>query len=250
VTYLAYAGTSGLQTMDYRFTDPYLDPEGEDGNYVEKSIRLKSYWCYAQPHVSIEGSPISNQFITFGCLNSFSKVSDAALATWKRVLDATPKSRLLLFAAPGKHRDVAAAMLRAERVEFVGQQSLADYLRTYNRIDIALDPFPYVGGTTSCDALWMGVPVVTLGGRTAVGRGGVSLLSQLQLTDLIARTEEDYIATATRLAGDLKWLGELRSTLRPRMLASPLCNAQDFARDVEERFRQIWRDWCGRRTMT
>jgi protein O-GlcNAc transferase len=162
-------------------------------------------------------------------------------------LDATPHSRMLLFAAPGKHRDVAAANLGAERVVFIGQQSLAEYFRTYNRIDIALDPFPYLGGTTSCDALWMGVPVVTLAGRTAVGRGGVSLLSQLQLTELIAHTEEEYVATATRLAGDVEWLGELRSTLRPRMLASPLCNAQDFARDVEEKFRQIWRDWCGGR---
>jgi predicted O-linked N-acetylglucosamine transferase (SPINDLY family) len=150
-----------------------------------------------------------------------------------------------LFAAPGKHRDVAAGILGAKRVEFVGQQSLADYFRTYNRIDIALDPFPYCGGTTSCDALWMGVPVVTLAGRTAVGRGGVSLLSQLELGELINRSEDEYVATASRLAGDLKRLGELRAGLRDRMLASPLCNAVDFARDVETKYRQIWRDWCG-----
>lgn len=246
VTYLAYASTSGMQAIDYRLTDAQLDPAGTDVNYVEQSVRLNSYWCYEPPTVAIEPSRLPAQTagqITFGCLNNFAKVSDATLATWRRLLDAVPSSRIILLAAEGKHRDRVAEALGPGRVEFVAHLPFADYLRVYQRIDIALDPFPYAGGTTSCDALWMGVPIVTLAGRTAVGRAGVSILHQIGVTDWVAMTTGQYVEIAARLAGNLANLAAIRSSLRPRMLACPLCDPKTFARDLEEKFRWMWQRW-------
>ena len=121
---------------------------------------------------------------------------------------------------------------------------MSDYFALYRQIDIGLDPFPCNGGTTTCDALWMGVPVVTLAGRTAVGRGGVSVLRNVGLPELIAETPEQYVQIAAALAGDLPRLAELRRTLRERMRASPLMDAPRFARNVEAAYRQMWRKWC------
>jgi protein O-GlcNAc transferase len=126
------------------------------------------------------------------------------------------------------------------RIEFAGIQSLREYFSVYRRIDVALDPFPYPGGTTSCDALWMGVPVVTLPGASGISRGGLSILSQLDLTEWAARDATDYIETATRLAADPTALAHHRSTLRERMLASPLMDATAFARDFESVIRRMW----------
>jgi predicted O-linked N-acetylglucosamine transferase (SPINDLY family) len=131
-----------------------------------------------------------------------------------------------------------------ERVAFVGRVALSKYFRTYNHVDIALDTFPYAGGTTTCDALWMGVPVVTLAGRTAIGRAGVSILSNAGLPELIAQSPEEYIRIATDLASDLPRLAALRSTLRQRLLTSPLMDAKGFARDIEAAYRSMWRTWC------
>jgi predicted O-linked N-acetylglucosamine transferase (SPINDLY family) len=133
----------------------------------------------------------------------------------------------------------------AERLEIVGRCSVEKYFKTYDRIDVALDPFPYTGGTTTCDALWMGVPVVTLAGRTAVGRSGVSLLSNVGLPELIAQTPEQYVQIAVDLAKDLPRLIQLRSTLRQRMEKSPLMDAAAFAKGIEGAYRMMWRKWCG-----
>ena len=121
------------------------------------------------------------------------------------------------------------------------------YFELHSQIDIALDPFPYGGGTTTCDALWMGVPVVSLAGNTAVGRGGLSILSNVDLPDLVARSEEGYVRLATELANDIPRLSHLRSTLRQRMEQSPLMDGRRFARNMEAAFRAIWREWCGSR---
>jgi predicted O-linked N-acetylglucosamine transferase (SPINDLY family) len=123
---------------------------------------------------------------------------------------------------------------------------MAEYFGSYQRIDVALDPFPYGGGTTTCDALWMGVPVVSLAGQTAVGRGGVSILSNVGLPELIAQTPEHYVQVAAKLAQDLPRLSQLRATLRERMQASPLMNAPRFARNVEAAYRTMWRRWCAK----
>jgi protein O-GlcNAc transferase len=162
-----------------------------------------------------------------------------------------PHGRLLVHAPNGTHRQRVLDALRragptAPRVQFVGTQSFGAYLGSYREIDIGLDPVPFNGGTTTCDALWMGVPVVTRTGETAVSRGGSSILSNLGLTDLIARNDEDYVRIAAGLAADGLRLAELRSTLRQRLRASRLMDAASFARDMESAFRFAWRAWCER----
>ncbi len=252
VTYLAYTGTTGLETIDYRITDPYLDPADSDDFYSEKSAKLtRSYWCF-QPVMDLEVSELPAEktgYVTFGALNNFIKTSPAALETWGRILARLPGSRLMIFTVEGQHRNRLREMfgkmgVEGERVEFAGRNSMGEYMKLFHRIDIALDSFPYAGGTTSCDALWMGVPVVTLAGKTAIGRGGVSILSNIGLGDLIAGTTEEYVETAVKLAGDHGRLKELRRTMRDRMRASPLMDAKGFAADMERIYAEIWKKWC------
>jgi predicted O-linked N-acetylglucosamine transferase (SPINDLY family) len=253
VTYLAYCASSGMSAMDYRFSDPYLDPPDTDLScYSEKTIRLEStYWCYQpSPAPSPLAAPmLSNGFATFGCLNNFAKVSPAALDLWAGILAATPRSRIIIHASPGAHvEDAARRMEQAgvaqSRLRFVGKQTWTAYLQTYRQIDIALDPFPYGGGITTCDALWMGVPVVSLSGETAVGRGGRSILSNLGLQELIALSQEQYRQIAIDLARNVDRIELLRQGMRARMLASPLMDAPKFARSIEAAYRQMWRTWC------
>jgi protein O-GlcNAc transferase len=254
-TYLAYPSTSGLPQMDYRLTDAWLDPPGTDGDYVEKSIRLMSFWCYSPPEGAPEVSALPMNragHVTFGCLNNFCKISQPTWETWAGILKAVPESRLVVHAHEGAHRERVKELLSARgvdgaRVEFVGFLPLREYLGQYNRVDIGLDPFPYGGGTTTCDAMWMGVPTVTLRGKTAVGRGGVSLASQVGLTQLIADARKQYVKIAKELAGDAAQLAELRQGMRARMLASSLMDAAGFALDVENAYREMWRTWCAER---
>jgi len=258
VTYLAYCSTTGLDTIDYRITDPYLDHSTvsgrlEEPQYSEKSVPLpRCYWCY-QPPMELrepDSPPMTDQgHATFGCLNNFSKVTPTSLRVWAHLMREVPDSRLLLHAREGSHRrDTCDVFSRhgidPVRLSFIGPLPLDQYFDQYRRIEIALDPFPYAGGTTTCDALWMGVPVVTLAGRTAVGRGGVSILSNVGLRELIAPDEAAYIRIAAELAGDLRRLTEVRSTLRGRMRRSPLMDGAAFARDMEAAFRMMWRKWC------
>jgi protein O-GlcNAc transferase len=160
-----------------------------------------------------------------------------------------PNSRLIVYSPPGSHRERAQSILAAQeidpqRITFVGRMKFPEYFAQYQRSDIALDPFPFVGGTTTCDALWMGVPVITLAGDTATGRGGVSLLSNVGLPELIARDPEEYLKIAKDLAADLPRLVHLRATLRNKVRQSPLMDASSFARDVEAAYRQMWTRWC------
>jgi predicted O-linked N-acetylglucosamine transferase (SPINDLY family) len=155
---------------------------------------------------------------------------------------------LIVYSRPGTHLDavrhrLAGNGISPDRLEFPTWQAWPQYVRTYGRIDIALDPFPWGGGITTCDALWMGVPVVSLVGRTAVGRGGGSILSNVGVPELIAQTPEQYVQIAAELAGDLPRLAALRRTLRGRIEKSPLMDAPRFARNVEAAFRQMWRNW-------
>jgi protein O-GlcNAc transferase len=257
VTYLAYAGSSGLRTMDYRLSDPFLDPPGMDQSaYSEQTIRLpQTYWCYQPVHTPpIAPLPaLGAGHITFGCLNSFRKVNEPVLEIWTRLLRAVPQARLLLHAAEGTHRQRTADLLLKlgidpRRLRFVGKVPLPEYVQLYGQIDIALDPFPYGGGTTTCDALWMSVPVISLRGNTAVGRAGLSLLSNIGLPELVAQTPEEYVRIAADLANDLPRLRALRSSLRTRMEQSPLMDAPRFARDVEAAYRTMWRQWCLEKT--
>jgi len=253
VTYLAYCSSTGLEAMDYRLSDPYLDPNGEESFYSEQTVRLPdTYWCYQSIAASPEVGPVpalAQGFITFGSLNNFCKVSSQALNLWMELLGAIPKSQLILSSPEGSHRQKILDLFKQagidpQRLRFVGKVPFSDYLKLYGQIDIALDPFPFNGGTTTCDALWMGVPVVTLRGRTAVGRAGSSILCNIGLPELIAQTPRQYVQIATALAGDLPRLAELRRTRSVRMGTSPLMDARKFARNTEAAYRRMWRTWC------
>jgi len=250
-TYLAYAGTTGLDTMDYRISDLYLDPPGGDESvYSEKTIRLAhSYWCYEPPTEAGEVTPRRGGDITFGCFNNYAKISPICWKTWCEILRRVPTSRLIVYSREGAHRQRAIQSLQAQgidpqRLEFVAATGLAEYFKRYDQIDIALDPFPYPGGTTTCDALWMGVPVVSLAGKTAVSRGGLSILSNVDMPELVSRNVEDYVQTAVKLANDRERLRHLRSTLRERMRQSPIMNAALCAKDFDDVLRQMWITYC------
>jgi predicted O-linked N-acetylglucosamine transferase (SPINDLY family) len=254
VSYLAYCSTTGVDAIDYRLTDRFLDPPGADLSvYTEHSVHLPHcYWCYSAPALAPGRCPTSDRQPgppTFGCLNNFAKVTDATLRLWTRLLQRAPEARLLVYARAERHRDrlrqaFELAGLSDQRLTFVGWQPLDRYLECYQQIDVALDPFPYTGGTTTCDALWMGVPVVTLAGRTAVSRGGATLLSHLGLPELVAHDEARYCDIAVDLLRDTDRLAAMRRDLRAKLEASPIMNAPLFARGLEAAFREMWRSWC------
>jgi protein O-GlcNAc transferase len=262
ITWLGYPGTTGMDAMDWRLSDPYLDPPASsgdaerpgpnDGFYSERTYRLSdTFWCYDPLTVD----PVPNDLpaldkdsVTFGCLNNLCKLNDEVLALWSRVLLAVPRSVLLVRVPPvSAQRRVLATLqqlgIDPARVQLVDNQSRLDYLKTYHRIDIALDTFPYNGHTTSIDAFWMGVPVVTLIGRTVVGRAGWSQLSNLGLTELAATDADQFVAIAKDLAENLLRLNELRDGLRQRLQESPLMDAPRFARSIESAYRQMWHQW-------
>jgi predicted O-linked N-acetylglucosamine transferase (SPINDLY family) len=249
VTWLAYPGGTGLDSIGYRLTDAYMDPPGEPAVWAaEEPVRLPDCWCCYQPvgeYPEINELPArSAEGVTFGSLNNFAKVNEGVLALWARAMEAVRGSRLMMFCPEGRARERVRAFLSsrgiaAERVEFVGGLPRWEFLRHYQRIDIGLDPFPCNGMTTTCDALWMGAPVLTLPGQMPVSRAGLSILSSVGLGDLAASSEEDYVRRAVELAGDLPRLADLRATLRERMLASPLMDAPRFARNVEAAYRRM-----------
>jgi predicted O-linked N-acetylglucosamine transferase (SPINDLY family) len=254
VSYLAYCSTTGVDAIDYRLTDRFLDPATEaESHSVERSIRLPDcYWCYAPPGPTDARAPTTERLPgppTFACLNNFAKLTDATLRLWTRLLHRVPTARLLIYARAESQRNrlrlaFEEAGLDEARLGFVGWQALPQYLETYRQADVALDPFPYCGGTTSCDALWMGVPVVSLAGRTAVSRAGSSLLSNLGLGHLVAQSADDYVEIAAGLLDDPEALSALRRGLRARLEASPIMDAPRFVRGLEAAFRTMWRDYC------
>jgi predicted O-linked N-acetylglucosamine transferase (SPINDLY family) len=260
VTMLGLPATTGLATMDYRLTDPYLDPvDTADLHYIEHSLRLPHcFWIFPPPDEAPPVGPLPaqrNGFVTFGCLNQPIKVTRPVLELWRTILQALPGSRLVLQSPHGSHQGAIRALfeqagIAGGRVEFVPRTGRNAYFRRYLDLDLALDPFPYNGHTSTLDALWMGVPVVTLAGRTAVGRGGVSILSNLGLTELIARSPEHYVEIARSWADDSARLAALRGGLRQQMLASPLTDGKQYARDVEAAFRTVWHGWSSSRGRT
>lgn len=256
VTWLAYPGTTGLTTIDYRISDPYLDPQEVDERvYSEKTYRLPhTFWCYDPltevPAVN-ELPAATNGFITFGCLNNFCKITPATVVMWSEVMRSVPGSRLIVLAPHGsaRHRFLASMQyngIEEGRIEFVDRAPRDQYLLHYHRMDIGLDTFPYPGHTTSLDSFWMGVPVVTRSGRTAISRSGLSILSNLGLGELVATDADQYVRLAVELSRDIPRLAELRRMLRSRMQSSPLMDGPQFARDMEDAYRQMWRSWCDR----
>jgi protein O-GlcNAc transferase len=258
VCWLAYPGTTGLSAMDYRLTDPHLDPPGFEKYYTEQSIYLpETFWCY-DPYGMIAAVPeqlpdpnelpaIKNGFLTFGCLNDFAKLNVATLQRWGRLMQTVNNSHLHLLAPQGSCRQWVLDQLQpfgisADRIQFINRQPRTPYLAEYHQIDLCLDTLPYNGHTTSLDAFWMGVPVLTQIGRTVVGRAGLSQLRNLQLPDFAAESDQQFIHLGQRWANDLPALAEIRRTLRGRMASSPLLDGQKFARNMEAAFRQMWHD--------
>ncbi len=260
VSWLGYPGSSGVETIDYRLTDPWLEPpEGEAIPSAEQPYGLPNIWsCYEPP----EDSPAPGELpalrtgrVTFGSLNNFCKINDRVLETWAKILGAVEGSRLVLLTKSGSHRTHMADFLQQrgiapDRLEFFDYLSSAEgrtqgsYLERYHQIDLALDTFPYNGMTTTFDALWMGVPVVSLIGQTSLGRAGLSLLTNVGLPEFAVPTTDDYVRVAIETAQDLPRLAALRATLRPRMQNSPLLDAESLARQVEDAYRDMWRKWC------
>jgi protein O-GlcNAc transferase len=255
VCWLAFPGSTGVETIDYRLSDPYIDPPGIDESvYSERTMRLPdTFWCY-EPldgrEIPVNPLPaLDTGTITFGCLNNFCKINDGILDLWAQVLRQVENSRLLLLAPAGSHRQWTVDRLSKEgidprRIEFVARMPRREYLKQYHLIDVGLDSFPSNGHTTSLDSLWMGVPVVTLVGQHPVSRAGWCQLSNLGLTELAAHHARDFVRIATDLANDLPRLAQLRSTLRQRMQNSPLMDARRFARNIETAYRLMWRNWC------
>jgi protein O-GlcNAc transferase len=250
------SGLDGLSRFDR--PDPHglpvhgsvLDPPGEtDHFYTEQSVRLETFWCFDPPAGSpaVGPSPLDkNGYVTFGCLNGFVKVNDATLELWREILTAVPDSRLIFLPPNGKITGRVREKLGVAPARLIGlpRQSRLEYLKYYHRIDLALDPFPYTGHSTTLDGLWMGVPLVTLAGPTVVSRGSLSILSNLGLTELAVKNKTDYVALAVALAKDHGRLRELRNGLRGRLERSVLMDANRFARQAESAYRTMWHTWC------
>jgi predicted O-linked N-acetylglucosamine transferase (SPINDLY family) len=253
ITYLGYPNTTGLRTIDYRITDGVVDPIGEDVYYSEKLLRLDGcFLCYQPDPDTPEVAPLPalrNGHVTFGSFNNFSKINPDVLQLWSEVLKQVPGSRLLLK-CPALTDAVVRERVRialqelgigAKRLELLGHtRTRKEHLALYARIDIALDTFPYNGTTTTCEALWMGVPVLSLVGKHHAGRVGASLLSAAGLTDWLVSTPESFVATAQARAADVAGLNRLRGSLRGQLASSALCDAAGFVSRLEEAMRQVW----------
>ncbi len=257
VTYLGYPATTGMTAMDYRLTDGWADPSGQEHCHSEKLLRLPGgFLCYTPSPDAPRASSLpyeKNGYISFGCFNHLSKVTPEVIAVWSQILQQSPGSHLVL-----KHISLQDAKVRErylqifeangvirDRINILDWSgSVGEHLSCYSRMDIALDTFPYNGTTTSCEALWMGVPVVCLKGKTHAGRVGLSLLESAGRQEWVADNKKEYIYLALQLAGKPKHLVELRARLRQELAASLLCDRRATAHALEDAYRGMWQAWC------
>jgi predicted O-linked N-acetylglucosamine transferase (SPINDLY family) len=257
VTWLGYPDTTGLTAIGYRITDAIADPPGAaDGRHTEKLVRLPGpMLCYRPPEDAppVAAPAARDGGVVFGSFNNTDKLSTAAVALWSRVLAAVPGSRLLLKSARAgvpeaverMHTAFAAHGIAAARIRLAPwRERRADHLAAYADVDVALDTFPYNGTTTTCEALWMGTPVVTLAGAMHMARVGASLLTHAGLPELVAADEAGFVAAAVALAHDGARRDALRKSLRDRLGASPLMDARAHTKNLEAAYRELWRGWC------
>jgi protein O-GlcNAc transferase len=252
-TWAGYVGTTGLSAMDYLISDQQETPTGTDHWYRETVLRLPDcYVCYTPPDYAPPVAAIpagSTGHITFGCFNNLAKINSSVIKLWTRLLEQLPTARLLLVTKSLDRPEIRTRLQRqfdpvADRVDLCGMLPHRELLARYGAVDIALDPFPYSGGLTTLEALWMGVPVITLGGERFAARHSLSHLTAVGLPELIAADEQAYLTTALTLADNLPHLAALRTGLRDRMRSSPLCDCPRFTRNLEAAYRHIWRQWC------
>lgn len=260
LSWLGYFATTGVQAMDYLLADPWTLPAEEESSFTEKIWRLpETRLCFTPPHADLAVSPLpalANGYVTFGCFNNLTKMNDAVVELWAQVLNAVPASRLFLKARQLQQASAqsevtarfAARGIEAGRLILEDYVPRENYLAAYQRVDIALDPFPYPGGTTTVEALWMGVPVLTLAGERFLSRQGVGLMMNAGLPEWVAADPVDYLARAVTHAGDLQKLSTLRAGLRPKVLASPIFDAPRFAGHFETALRGMWHAWCAENT--
>jgi protein O-GlcNAc transferase len=258
VNYLGYPASTGLSTIDYRITDSYADPIGQTEEFhTETLIRLpETFLCYQPASVTPDVAPtpcLKNGYITFGSCNNLAKMTTEVISCWFKLLKAVPNSRLLL-----KYQSLSQVGSQERFLELLKQEEIAperlifrdvirnyqEHLAVYNQIDIALDTFPYNGTTTTCEALWMGVPVVVLSGISHVGRVGVSILKNVGLDELIADSVDGYIELARNLANQPEQLQQIRQQLRNKMKCSPLLDSSRFTTFLEEKYQQMWEQYC------
>ena len=254
VSWLGYFATTGVAEMDYILGDPHVTPVGEEHHFSEKIKRLpETYFCFTPPadEIDIDELPaLKNGYVTFGCFNNFSKINDSVISLWAQILLAVEGSRLLLKAGqledPQTVRETLARFqalgVESGRLMFEGQTSRTDNFKAYNRVDIGLDPFPYPGGTTSVEALWMGVPVITKKGECFVSHNGETIAHNSGRADWIALDKTDYVRKAMHFSSDFQALAKIRSTLRRQVLRAPLFDAARFARHFEQAMFEIWAD--------
>ncbi len=256
VSMIGYPSTTGLAAMDYKIADHHSDPEGVDRLYTEKLYRLEgTFWCFRplDDREPVGDLPAKrNGFVTFGSVNNFAKVSPEVLDLWARIVAAVPKSRIeFQHSALGSEvtrRRVIDAMAKhgvtEDRIEMAGWGGFEQYIDRLRGFDLALDPFPFNGGTTTCHQLFYGVPFITLTGERQVSRMGVSMLNALGMPELIANSTDDYFDKAVALARDVDRMARLRSVIRPTMIESPLCNAIQYTRQLEDGYRKMFATWC------
>lgn len=262
VTYLGYIGSTGLVAIDYRMTDALADPPGMTEQFhSERLLRLpRTFACYRPPEDAPAVAPLPALLaghVTFGSFNTLEKINERLLECWCKILGRVPRSRLIMVAQGLRHPSVQQRILalfgrndiEPDRLTLMDKQPFEEYLLIHQRVDLMLDTFPVNGHTVSCHGLWMGLPVISLAGNSYCQRLGLSVMNNIGLNDLIARTPEEYIKITVKLATDVSRLGELRATMRRRMESSPLMDAPGFARDVEAAYRNIWQSWCAARTM-
>ena len=257
VSWIGYLATTGLSTIDYKIVDAYTDPPGKTEQFhTEKLIRLpESFLCYLPNKDSPDVGPLpalSTGHITFGSFNNFAKVTSEVFTLWAKILHELPDSRLILKAMSFHDKTTCQYAINmftqrgiaAERITLQSSDPYPQHLASYNFVDIGLDTFPFNGATTTCEALWMGVPVITLEGTAYHSRSGTSLLSNVGLRELVAKTSEEYVEIAVNLTRDTKRLQALREQLRGIMAHSPLTDAKQFTANLEESFRKMWDNWC------
>jgi protein O-GlcNAc transferase len=250
--------TTGMTAMDYRITDGNLDPPGASERfYSETLVRLPCVVAFSPAADSPPVNPppvMKSGTITLGSFNNYAKIGDEVVALWSRILASLPAAKLLLVAQGGDEPAMREAVVarfakygaRPQQLSVIGRQPLTAFLHLFHGVDMALDPFPYNGGTTSMHTLWMGVPIIALEGSSEIARSTSGLLRSIGLDQLVAGTEAEYHDIAVALAADLPRLAELRAGLRQRMADSTICNAPAVTRSLEAAYRDMWRRWCMR----